>query len=356
MDPLSQHLRNLAPGDTLCRENDPADRLWIVEFGTFHIYRDGHFVTQAAQTEVLGEQGLLGVPAETVAERSKCRNSTLIAATKCKIWIVHEQTIDQLSPEARYHWADVLARVLSDKLLATSNLKVDADVEHSASLSLISRFVDKTGQTFVQGLLQKGDEFSDYRFEQVSAVVWFSDIAGFSKAARGKAPKDIGRLLDPVMHLKVSTIQEHGGEIEVFTGDGLTAFWICRSDDQLTEACSKAVSAARTVLESFPGAKTDPLLGLRIGLHAGNALAGNFGANGRIAYSLTGEMINDGSRYESARVDVDGHELGPIRISPSVHERISSEQRGVFKKKPRRFVAKHDALFAAYVLKAANRR
>ena len=55
--------------------------------------------------------------------------------------------------------------------------------------------------------------------ERIDAVVWFSDLRGFTRITDTE-PEQVISLLNDYSDVIVSTIQEHGGDVLKLIGDG----------------------------------------------------------------------------------------------------------------------------------------
>ena len=76
--------------------------------------------------------------------------------------------------------------------------------------------------------------------ERIDAVVWFSDLRGFTRIT-DTAPEEVIPLLNDYADAIVSAVHDHGGDVLKLIGDGTLA--IFTAEDR-TRACSAALSAA----------------------------------------------------------------------------------------------------------------
>ena len=76
--------------------------------------------------------------------------------------------------------------------------------------------------------------------ERIDAVVWFSDLRGFTRITDTE-PEQVISLLNDYSDVIVSTIQEHGGDVLKLIGDGTLAIFTAENRIQ---ACSAALAAA----------------------------------------------------------------------------------------------------------------
>src|SRR5256886_15422685 len=90
------------------------------------------------------------------------------------------------------------------------------------------------GQRVLSGRIVRGIA------ERIDAVVWFSDLRGFTRIT-DTAPEEVIPLLNDYSDAIVSAIHERGGDVLKLIGDG--TFAIFTAEDR-THACGAALSAA----------------------------------------------------------------------------------------------------------------
>ena len=110
----------------------------------------------------------------------------------------------------------------------------------SVSLARMTRTLMETylgrdaGQRVLSGRIVRGIA------ERIDAVVWFSDLRGFTRIT-DTAPEQAIPLLNDYADAIVSAIHEHGGDVLKLIGDGTLA--IFTAEDRM-HACGAALSAA----------------------------------------------------------------------------------------------------------------
>jgi adenylate cyclase len=131
----------------------------------------------------------------------------------------------------------------------------------------------------------------------------FTDVAGFTTLAEGVGSEKLTQLLNEYLTGLCAVIQERDGTICRFIGDAVFALWNAPSDQadhhRRIVDCAIAIDA---YAERF--AAEQKLLGVffghtRIGIHAGEAVVGNFGSPQRMEYTALGDAVNLSSRLES---------------------------------------------------------
>ena len=135
-------------------------------------------------------------------------------------------------------------------------------------------------------------------------TVLFSDIRGFSRLSEKLGPSDTCRLVSDVMERLTARVQEAGGVVVHYAGDGLMALWNAPKD--LPDHAARACRAALAMLADLPAldAQWQERLGgpvrLGIGLNTGLALTGNTGSKKKFHYGALGHTVNLASRVEGA--------------------------------------------------------
>jgi adenylate cyclase len=134
--------------------------------------------------------------------------------------------------------------------------------------------------------------------DKIDAVVWFSDLRGFTRIT-DTAPEQVIPLLNDYSDAIVSAIHEHGGDVLKLIGDGTLA--IFTAEDRM-HACSAALSAAIAArsgvaaLKKRRMAEDKPVTDMYLGLHVGEVFYGNVGSRERLDFTVIGPAVNEASR------------------------------------------------------------
>ena len=134
--------------------------------------------------------------------------------------------------------------------------------------------------------------------DRIEAVLWFSDLRGFTRIS-DTTPEQVIPLLNDYADVIVSAIHERGGDVLKFMGDGVLA--IFAADDR-ARACRVALAAtvaarrgAVTLNERRAGAGL-PVTDMYLGLHFGEVFYGNIGSTDRLDFTVVGPAVNEVSR------------------------------------------------------------
>jgi adenylate cyclase len=177
----------------------------------------------------------------------------------------------------------------------------------SVSLARMTRTLMQTylgrdaGQRVLGGRIVRGIA------ERMDAVVWFSDLRGFTRIT-DTAPEQAIPLLNDYSDAIISAIHEHGGDVLKLIGDGTLA--IFTAEDR-TRACGAALSAAIAARERVDelnrrrAADGKPMTEMYLGLHVGEVFYGNVGSRERLDFTVIGPAVNEASRIAAMCRSVD---------------------------------------------------
>lgn len=137
--------------------------------------------------------------------------------------------------------------------------------------------------------------------EERQVCVMFVDIRDFSNLAAAKLPGEIVEYLNQLFGPMIQIVNEHGGIVNKFLGDGFMAVFGAPSEDP--KLARNAVACAREILSSTARLVETgeiPPTRLGIGLHVGVAITGNVGSEQRKEYTVIGDTVNVAARIEQA--------------------------------------------------------
>lgn len=139
--------------------------------------------------------------------------------------------------------------------------------------------------------------------EEKKLAVLFSDIRGFTPFAEALPPYDVVHVLNRYFHQIGRVITSFGGNIDNYAGDGLMALF---GMNDSVEAPLQAVKAGLGMLEAV--GRLRPYLEniyaksfqIGIGVHYGEVVVGEIGAENLKRVTAIGDAVNLASRIESA--------------------------------------------------------
>jgi adenylate cyclase len=175
------------------------------------------------------------------------------------------------------------------------------------AVNLLNTYVGRNaGERILAGKIQRGD------IESIRAVIWFSDLRGFSSLSGSLSPGEVIAMLNELFECQVSAIETRGGEVLKFMGDGMLAIFPVEGDDAAIGAlCSTALEAADEAFAALASLNARRALRvsapLRFGLalHIGEVAYGNIGGAGRLDFTCIGAAVNLAARIEALTSKLD---------------------------------------------------
>lgn len=143
------------------------------------------------------------------------------------------------------------------------------------------------------------------RADPIEAVIWYSDLADFTKITDEKPPKGVLALLNDYAATVSDELARHGGNVLKFMGDGILAVF------QQADAASRALAAvdgvrqAVAALNQTRAGRGAPTTGVYIALHQGELLYGNFGSTTRMDFTVLGQAVNQAARIAALSRSLD---------------------------------------------------
>lgn len=150
--------------------------------------------------------------------------------------------------------------------------------------------------------IERGELKPDLGGEQRQICVMYADIRGFTRVAEVLAPDALVRLVNRYFAVVSPAIQEAGGTVDKYLGDGLMA--IFGAPQKLDDPVRRALEAAQEMLLGVQVLNADlvaegiPPLQIGIGLHFGDVIVGHLGTTERHEYTAVGATVNAASRIE----------------------------------------------------------
>jgi adenylate cyclase len=246
-------------------------------------YPGGRAVEVPVGASVLDTSRLAGIPhASVCGGRGRC--------STCRVRV--GAGLDELPPP------DEAERRVLERVGAPPNVRLACQLRPLADLT-------------VMPLLPAGaspqDGFRRPRYLQGTEkeiAILFADLRAFTKLSERKLPYDLVFLLNRYFDSMGGAVEEAGGRIDKFIGDGVMALFGVDSEPEA--GCRDALRAARamgTRLDELNGVLRHELeapLRIGIGIHAGPAIVGEMGYARATSVTAVGDAVNTASRLEAA--------------------------------------------------------
>jgi adenylate cyclase len=171
-----------------------------------------------------------------------------------------------------------------------------ASAQRTARTIVATYLGDAAASRILSGNIVRG------RAEPLHAVVWFSDLVGFTRLSAAMRPEDVLALLNEYAEVQVEAIEGNAGHVLKFMGDGILAIF---PDDDPARACARALDAATVQAERLAAlnerrsAAALPVTGAHVALHIGELLYGNVGSPRRLDFTVLGPAVNEVARIEA---------------------------------------------------------
>lgn len=246
-------------------------------------YESGQVVRVARGSSVLEASRVGGIPHYSVCG-GKGRCST------CRVRVTGG--IDDLPAPGP------LERITLSRIHADPDVRLACQIRPTHDVTVLPLLAAK-----IERILPGGTRQPAPGREQEIAVL-FCDIRSFTALADHRLPYDIVFLLNRYFAIVGKAVEQSGGRLDKFIGDGAMALFGLESST--AEACRQALAASAVILAELDRlseeleAEIPAPLKVAIGIHAGPAIVGAMGYGGTMTVTAIGDTVNVASRLESA--------------------------------------------------------
>lgn len=172
-----------------------------------------------------------------------------------------------------------------ERLLVPFFLCVRMSTERFLARTLLETYLGRnTGNLVLSGQSARGDG------ETIKCVILYSDMRNSSLLSQQLERDDYLAAVNRYFDCAAGAVQDHGGEVLKFVGDGVLAIFPIVPELRPVEAmCAAALSSAR---EAFVRAgRLEDAPGFGIAIHVGEIVYGNVGTEDRLDYTATGSAV-----------------------------------------------------------------
>jgi len=159
-------------------------------------------------------------------------------------------------------------------------------------------------------------------------TILFCDIRGFTRLSESMSPNDSFKFINQYLKLMVPVINQHGGTIDKYMGDGIMALFPNSADDALNAAVGMLQSLDKYNKKLIE--KNLPAVEIGLGLHTGEMMLGTVGTNSRMDVTVVSDTVNAAARIEALTKTFNC----PILVSEETRLRLKD-----FDKQNLRFIA-----------------
>ena len=195
-----------------------------------------------------------------------------------------------------------------DGLLPVLALRIEILERQKLTEELLQVYLGhNAGRRVLNGAIRRGSS------ETIRAAILYADVRGFTAASDALPGIEIISLLNDYFEIMSQPIEERGGEILKFIGDGLLAIFPLGSGDAAedADAALKAAMEAQTLLRGRNAIRKKygkPVIEHALGLHVGDVSYGNIGSPTRLDFTVIGPAVNLASRLQGLAKEL-GHPI-----------------------------------------------
>lgn len=133
-----------------------------------------------------------------------------------------------------------------------------------------------------------------------------ADLRNFSAFSEARPPEESAALLHYFFVRAAEIVEQHGGRIHEFKGDGLLAVWDGHDARAAQQALSAAQSMEGSIARDMPQAPPEGLepLALGIGIEQGPVLIGSIGPAQRRTHTLLGDTVTIALRIQEMTTEL----------------------------------------------------
>lgn len=200
------------------------------------------------------------------------------------------------------------------RLKSFLNTSVSDALQIASLEKTFGRFVS---QDVAERVLSNGDE--RLAPQETDAIILFGDIRGFTAFSSENTPTEVAGLLNQYFEIVCEIVEEEGGILNKFLGDGyLALFGLFGEDKNPHQSAANAVFRVRKETHALLKAHG---LGIGAAAHEGKVITGEIGSEGRCEFTAIGLAVNVTARLEKLNA-----ELGTdFLVTPEFAKRLSDD-------------------------------
>lgn len=152
---------------------------------------------------------------------------------------------------------------------------------------------DEPHRAILSGAILRG------QVSRIRSAILFADMRDYTRISSTLSPESAVELLNTYFDCLVPPIEDEGGEVLKYLGDGLLAIVRDRGDDTggaPQSALSAAIKALRRIQMANNEGRFPVPIEIGIALHHGDAAYGNVGSGQRLDFTVIGRDVNLASR------------------------------------------------------------
>jgi len=168
---------------------------------------------------------------------------------------------------------------------------------------LLSTYVGRNvGDKILNGAVDRGSG------EEINAVILFVDLKEFTKRSNNLAGATLISALNTALDALVPPVENNGGEILKYLGDGFFAIFPFELETDAPEAIASAFLAVQQGLDALEKSNAEQAIEMRFdirsAIHSGSFHYGNIGGSARLDFTAIGPAVNYSARLLSSATDL----------------------------------------------------
>lgn len=229
--------------------------------------------------------------------KQRIRYSTLLWALAVGGYIMAAQVCYSKGYLLHALWIPLFASIIYVALMAWNYLKAAKEKRQ-----ITNTFKHYVAPEIVNELLKNRDAL-ELGGKMTDIACLFVDIRGFTPMSELLTPPEVVAILNKYLDLTSRCIMQNGGTLDKFVGDATMAIFNAPLPQE--DYIFQAVKAAMDMVEGSKalGEELQQQFGrtvaFGIGVHCGQAVVGNIGAEVRMDYTAIGDTVNTAARLES---------------------------------------------------------
>lgn len=160
--------------------------------------------------------------------------------------------------------------------------------------------------------------------DKSTVTIMMADLRNFTSVSERLQPEEVIALLNRYFARMIGVVERYKGIIVDFYGDAILVFFN-GVDSEIQSRAADALNCAMDMQREMDGfmeeneAEGLPCIGMGVGIHTGEVIVGNIGAESRAKYGIVGSNVNLTARIQSAA------SLGKIVISQRTHDVLAEK-------------------------------
>lgn len=197
-------------------------------------------------------------------------------------------------------------------ILPVLGLALKSNANYRMARDLLGAYLgDDASRRVLRGEILRGTT------ERIGAVILMFDLAGFTRLSETLESDALINMLNDYYGMVVERIEERGGNVLKFIGDGLLAVFTDDDEAEAGNAALDTVEALRAGMAEVNARRLSeklPITDATMALHAGEVAYGNIGGRNRLDFTVIGPAVNTTARLSGMCAQVDQ----PVVISAHV--------------------------------------